>query len=254
MNDFLLTYRSFTTPEKFFELLLTRYKQCERQSAEKVSVIRIRVFSVFKTWVEKFWYDFESANLAKEAQDFFKDVIENGNEAQKKVAERALHSLERQLAGDARKIKSNQDFLPPVHVPKPGQTEIIDFNSEEIARQLTLIDWEMWKQIQPYEFLNSAWTAKGEERERAKNILRFIERSTYISNWVASTICRTGQLKYRTKICAKWIDVSYKLKNMGNFNGCMAIMAAFNLTPVFRLKQTFEVSTKGKSLILISFL
>eukprot|EP01124_Arcella_intermedia_P003214 TRINITY_DN11751_c0_g1_i1.p1 TRINITY_DN11751_c0_g1~~TRINITY_DN11751_c0_g1_i1.p1 ORF type:complete len:882 (-),score=268.25 TRINITY_DN11751_c0_g1_i1:68-2713(-) len=99
----------------------------------------------------------------------------------------------------------------------------------------------MWKQIQPYEFLNSAWTAKGEERERAKNILRFIERSTYISNWVASTICRTGQLKYRTKICAKWIDVSYKLKNMGNFNGCMAIMAAFNLTPVFRLKQTFEI-------------
>ena len=41
-------------------------------------------------------------------------------------------------------------------------------NSEEIARQLTLIEWDMWSSIKPYEFLNLAWTKK-DKASRAGN-------------------------------------------------------------------------------------
>jgi son of sevenless-like protein len=66
---FLMTYRSFTTPHAFLDALLLRYnitpetEKPEKYNPErfpaKKKIIQLRVNNVIKTWVDKYFSDFE---------------------------------------------------------------------------------------------------------------------------------------------------------------------------------------------------
>lgn len=64
---------------------------------------------------------------------------------------------------------------------------VFDFDPEEIARQLTLIDYSLFAKIKPAELLNQAWQ-KAKFRHRAINILRLVDRVNHLTLWVATTI------------------------------------------------------------------
>lgn len=51
----------------------------------------------------------------------------------------------------------------------------LDLLPEEVARQLTLIDFEIFKKIHPTEFVDKAWAGKQKET-KAPNVLALIER------------------------------------------------------------------------------
>jgi hypothetical protein len=50
-----------------------------------------------------------------------------------------------------------------------------------------------------------------------------------------------NNLQRRTVILKKLINIAEHLKEMGNFNGVMEIIAGINMHPITRLKQTWEV-------------
>ena len=64
---------------------------------------------------------------------------------------------------------------------------VFDFDPEEIARQLTIIDFSLFSKIKPAELLNQAWQ-KQKYKHRAQNILRLVERMNNLTLWVATTI------------------------------------------------------------------
>lgn len=78
--------------------------------------------------------------------------------------------------------------------------------AQEIAKQLTLIEWSMWEKIQPWEFLDVAWTKKDKEK-RSPNILSMIERFNEVSVWVTTTICLLEQPRERAKAIKKFIKI-----------------------------------------------
>jgi son of sevenless-like protein len=49
------------------------------------------------------------------------------------------------------------------------------FHPEEMARQLTLIEHDLFKSIKPAECVGQAWNKKDREK-RAPNVLRMIQR------------------------------------------------------------------------------
>lgn len=66
VRAFLLTYRSFTTPDELTSLLIQRYldptnsEGLDRTELEnRTKIIKIRVGNVFKTWLESQYSDFE---------------------------------------------------------------------------------------------------------------------------------------------------------------------------------------------------
>src|SRR3989338_8696929 len=68
MMQFLLTYRSFTDPESFSQLLFDRYmwvpsKDTEDYVLTKQRPIRLRVYNMFKAWFRYFPHDFEACEL-----------------------------------------------------------------------------------------------------------------------------------------------------------------------------------------------
>jgi hypothetical protein len=59
---------------------------------------------------------------------------------------------------------------------------ILHVDPEELARQMTLIDEELWCKIQPWELLGQAWM-KEEKAEKSPNVLAMIVRFNTVNRW-----------------------------------------------------------------------
>merc|ERR1712137_1127881 len=128
----------------------------------------------------------------------------------------------------------------------PGNLLFI-FSEEEIAKQLTLVDFFIYQAIQPAELLNCAWS-KAKYRYRAKNVMNLISRSTLLTRWVSSVIVWQENLKGRIKALTKFINIANHLRKLNNFNSLMAILAGINTSAVYRLKFTREgLNAKAKN-------
>ncbi len=76
--------------------------------------------------------------------------------------------------------KSIMKESPQSIVPKSEQFNLLDVDSTELARQMTLIDWEYFSTIKHYEFLNQGWTKAATSKQSSLNILEMIEYSNRV--------------------------------------------------------------------------
>jgi hypothetical protein len=84
---------------------------------------------------------------------------------------------------------------------------LFDIDDIEIARQFTIMEYELFTKIKPYELLNQSWT-KPKLKHRAVNVLNLINRSTEISSWVSSVIVREPKLRNRVKLYTRLIKIA----------------------------------------------
>lgn len=85
--------------------------------------------------------------------------------------------------------------------------EFIDLDETEIARQLTIIEFELFANIQPTELLNQAWN-KPKLKHRASNVLAMINRSNEVSGWVAAMILKQEKLRTRARMWIKFVKIA----------------------------------------------
>jgi hypothetical protein len=78
--------------------------------------------------------------------------------------------------GERERVFNNQNKPKPI-IPQisPAGLDILDMHTDELARQITVVGYELWWRIKPWEFLGQAWNKKGKE-EKAPNILAMINR------------------------------------------------------------------------------
>jgi len=258
-KTFLLTYQSFTTPEKLLQKLIQRYHVPQKQGQtefewRKIAVpIQLRVVNVLKTWIKDYFSDFNE-KLIQTVKSFCESLRHDGNNA---LANRISDTLNRKIKGLAdddehgtSAEKSKSIFTTPApepRVPKNiwSQTlKIFDIEDEEIARQLTLMDFEIFYNIKATELLNQSWN-KPKLRHRSPNVLILINRFNEISQWTASSILSYSKIKDRSRIMARFIKIAeYCMKSLNNFNTSMAILSGLNAASVHRLKFTKEEMPK----------
>jgi hypothetical protein len=136
-------------------------------------------------------------------------------------------------------------FVRPANVKTDGSFSIFSCDPEEVARQLTIIEFQLFANILPYEFLNQAWT-KADADQRAPNIIAVTRRFNEIALWVTKSILDIKTVRARAKRIAKLIDIAGCLYTLNNFSTLMAFIAGFNKAPVTRLKHTMkEVPAKS---------
>jgi son of sevenless-like protein len=125
-------------------------------------------------------------------------------------------------------IKSNTELLPT-------EINILDFDTQEIARQLTLIDSELFSYIKRSECLDKHWL-KENRRENAPNIDRF----NRLSNWVGYQILQRDEPEDRIIVYEKMIDIAYECLNLSNFHGVFSVAFGLEVASIHRLKRTQE--------------
>uniref|UniRef100_A0A6B2L5K5 Ras-GEF domain-containing protein n=1 Tax=Arcella intermedia TaxID=1963864 RepID=A0A6B2L5K5_9EUKA len=244
---FLLTYRSFTTPEILLVKLRQRYdvpreeNQEDQQYKEKALPIQLRVINVIKLWLDTCFNEMSNKFLL-ELKDFIDTKLMRDHVGQAKSILQILEKQEKlKVSSEKPNFIFNKPPEPPI-IPKGGkiflpELDWMDLDPQEIARQLTLIEFEMLYKIKPSEFLNQSWN-KPKLRHNAKNILDYIDYFNKFSMWCSTRIIFPQKIKQRVKAWVKLIQVADHCYQLKNFNSLTALLSSFMTAPVFRLKHT----------------
>jgi len=124
---------------------------------------------------------------------------------------------------------------------EPGKFDLQDLDPLVLAQQLTLIEAELFYKIVDAEFFHMAWRKENDERTKvAPNVVKLVDRFNKVSYWVATEIVMSTNIKDRVNLMKKFIAMAEHLRDMGNFNGVMEVVAGLNLWSITRLKETWE--------------
>jgi son of sevenless-like protein len=261
---FLLTYRSFTTPHGLLEKLIQRYnlpppsketithKEFGIWQNDVLNKVRLRVSQVIKKWIENHYYDFENdAELVQKVLDFTKMMEETHGSA---FATQIQRALKKQQTSDSSKsivIFDKDDISVPktLYPRKYNENEpinLLEWPSGELARQITLIEYQMFHCIQPKECLNQSWN-KSYREEKAPNIFAMINWFNNVSRWVATCVVQEENPKQRKLTLTKMIHLAEACYKLNNFNAIFEIVSGLQNAAVHRLRKTWEaISTRER--------
>jgi hypothetical protein len=247
LGQFLLTYRSFMTGMDLLHLLRLRCnlppprhmnpEQEDRYLKKFQQPIRLRVFNLIKSWVNQYTHDFvDDPQLTNALSDFLDTLATfDGMAAGAKALKLQLKKKAAGASSKKREVTHRTEPPKPI-IPKDSST-LLDVSPLEMARQLTIIESELYRSIKPWEFLNQAWAKKG--GVGAPNVLEMIHWSTKISGFVATEIMKT-QIQKKVRIIQFFIQVGQALLELNNFNALMEILAGFENAAVWRLQPFFQ--------------
>ncbi|XP_041260182.1 son of sevenless homolog 1 isoform X2 [Onychostruthus taczanowskii] len=268
VRTFLTTYRSFCRPQELLSLLIERFEipepepteadriamengdqplsaELKRFRKEYIQPVQLRVLNVCRHWVEHHFYDFErDADLLKRLEEFIGTVR---GKAMKKWVESITKIINRKKQAQAIGPSHNITFESPPpaiewHISKPGHTETFDLltlHPIEIARQLTLLESDFYRAVQPSELVGSVWT-KEDKEINSPNLLKMIRHTTNLTLWFEKCIVETENLEERVIVVSRIIEILQVFQELNNFNGVLEIVSAMNSAAVYRLDHTFE--------------
>ncbi|KAI4220152.1 MAG: hypothetical protein LQ349_008161, partial [Xanthoria aureola] len=112
-------------------------------------------------------------------------------------------------------------------------------SDEEIAQELTRIDWIMFSSIRPRDFVRhvSLPEANREKCKSLENVTRMIQQFNHVAFWIANIILLRDKPKHRAKALEKCMAIAW----LNNYNSLGAVVAGINGTAVHRLYQTREL-------------
>ncbi|TEA09778.1 Cell division control protein 25 [Colletotrichum sidae] len=245
-NTFLLTYRSFTTAQDLFKLLVNRFgiqppeglsqADFEAWRDRKQKLIRFRVVNILKSWFDNFWmedHNEESKQLIRDVYTFARDTVKStetpGSGPLMTVLDQRLGGKD---AGARRMVQTlNQNTPSPIMPKNMKKLKFLDIDVTEFARQLTIIESRLYGKIKPTECLNKTWQKKvGEgEPEPAPNVKALILHSNQMTNWVAEMILAQMDVKKRVIVIKHFVAVADKCRSLNNFSTLTSVISALGV-------------------------
>eukprot|EP00127_Corallochytrium_limacisporum_P002224 Clim_evm12s109 gene=Clim_evmTU12s109 len=253
-DTFMLTFHSFTTPMKLMDLLVKSYNvdpgwrldPLMTQEFNQVVVIpvRLRIVDALKTWLNKNFEDFDGdPNLVDLLNEFCERLTKDLPSAAKVLKE--LYNRNK-IYGPS--VSRNQRIRAQSEAPKPIQPKrgdnmtLLDIDPLEAARQLCLIDFAIYKRIQPKECMDLAWSKKT-LNHRAVNILSMINRFNDFTLWVAQKAIFPETAEERVANIRHLIKIATYCRQLNNYSAVMAIQGGMISAAVSRMKKTWALLT-----------
>lgn len=291
VDSFLTTYRSFISdPEELLDLLIERYRipdppvyvvcrnnygqpddlteidrafyrsYLKRFKQEYTKPVKMRVINVLKSWIKNHYYDFERRPSLLDKLDAFLDEIYNND----KVLRSLVVSI-RKLIHHKRTSQSNDFEFMPSKEPPPilwwiaGPNEykkfdILTLHPIEFARQLTLIEFDLFRAIKPSELIDvrdlGVKSRKDDKYESSPNLRKMTRHFTLISYWVRKCIVETEDFDKRSAIYNRSVEIMGVLRELNNFSGLLSIGSAIESAPIMRLSHTCKTLSSVNAKIL----
>ncbi|KAN0085168.1 Ras guanine nucleotide exchange factor domain containing protein [Elaphomyces granulatus] len=270
VSTFYLTFRLFATPMEFAAALAERYDYIG-DTPEAAAPVRLRVYNMFKGWLESHWRhdcdnvaldfitDFAKTKLMDSLPNAGKRIIELAEKVSTvhgPVVPRLMSSIGKTNTVIAQYVHPDTPFPAPILTKsqvnllkqwKNGGTHIsiLDFDPLELARQFTIKESRIFCSILPEELLATEWMKKS--GSLAVNVRAMSTLSTDLANLVADSILQLEEPKKRAVIIKQWVKIANKCLELNNYDSLMAIICSLNSSTISRLKRTWElVSQKSK--------
>ncbi|THD27109.1 putative ras GTP exchange factor son of sevenless [Fasciola hepatica] len=271
VSVFLMTYRRYMTASELLELLIerfnvpepdftkaaenTRFSNSDSESPITVALrLEKRFRSVYKRRVQYRVLNF----LIKWVKNtpFYRLDIQNNQPVRKRLSEfldsvdaRNLSdnvaNIRKSLRGDRVRLIQTLQQLPPEPldlglVSRADDVRVTNVHPLELARQITLYEWELYSRI---EF----WEVNGKEKIKAPNLQASMNFSNKIKWWLVYSIMTADHLEDRLLVMQRIADLMVLLEQLNNLQGAQEAKAALLSSPVFRLYNTYDaLITKSK--------
>lgn len=213
VRTFLTTFRSFCSPQELLELLIERFEipdpslvydsndkdvsmetdkyhkasqreDWKRYKKEFVQPVQFRVLNVLRHWVDHHYYDFERDPTLQHNLMKFLETVKG--KSMRKWVDSVLKIVQRKIESDDnhRQITFSFGHSPPAieyHLQVPeNEFNLLTLHPLELARQLTLLEFELYKNVKPSELVGSVWTGKDKEI-KSPNLLKIMKNTTNVS-------------------------------------------------------------------------
>lgn len=258
-----LTFRLFAKPEEFAQALVRRFEYIG-DSPSMTNPVRLRVYNVFKGWMESHWrhdaddtalpviVGFARNNLASVlpmAGRRLLELAEKVSTAGQSDVPRVVSVIGRTSTSAAVYVDPNTPLPVPI-ISKSQLTalknwkqsgspvSILDFDALELARQITLKTSKIFCSILPEELLATEWTKRSSSL--AVNVRAMSTLSTDISNLVSDSVLQLEEPKKRAAIIKQWVKIANKCLDLHNFDTLMAIICSLDSTNIKRMRKTWE--------------
>lgn len=246
-HAFLTTFKSFTTADMVFDQLVGRFKmappvylsedEIEEWREKKQKSTQQRVLTLFTMWLEDHNMIKEDPHIVYRLQGFLQSIIDPHPLAI--PAKLILEAIERLSHVPLAPLTP----LTPAQTPKRRRqprfpaTELSKMDAQEIAQQLTLIEYRMYAKIRVQE----CW-----EWGRTGGMLHdFLSTHDRLASWVKSSVLNPPHVAKRAEIVDFWITCAEKCRAVNNISSMHAIVTALSSHVISRLDQTWAHSTQA---------
>lgn len=271
VSTFYLTFRLFATPLEFAQTLADRFEYIG-ESPHAAGPVRLRVYNVFKGWLESHWrHDRDTMALDFVTEFANTTLMQNLPSAGKRLADlaekvsmvhgpivpRLVSSMGKTNTATAQYIHPDTPLPPPILGKKENNLlkhwkngeaslSIMDFDPMELARQFTVKESRIFCSILPEELLDTEWMKKS--GSLAVNVRAMSTLSTDLAHLVSDSILQLEEPKKRAVVIKHWIKIANQCLELNNYDSLMAIICSLNSSMISRLKRTWEViSQKTKT-------
>ncbi|KAF9013532.1 ras guanine nucleotide exchange factor domain-containing protein [Cyathus striatus] len=267
---FFLTFRLFASPIELVDVLVARYnlspphgisyEELQFWQQRKALPVRLRVSNFLKMWVEQYWRPGVDDRALPSLTTFTRDglALLFPGPAQRILELLNIRRQSSDLSVSPKPDRSRDPGMsinPPVsatisEIPRPTMTKtllaslrkrdfasisVTDFDALELARQLTIMECNLYCAIQPEEILET-----GQEGVKPPvNVKAVSSLSTVITGWVAESILNEPELKKRTLLVKFFVKVADRCSSLSNYSTSRSILAALDSSTISRLHQTW---------------
>lgn len=118
------------------------------------------------------------------------------------------------------------------------QTNFLHLDCAEMAAQLTIKDFQLFRDIQPSEYVIDLFQCPS--KYGTPNLSKFCQLANSEMFWVVTQICKESNIRQRTRAIKNFIQIAKHCLECKNYNSLFAIIGGLGHGSVQRLKQTWD--------------
>jgi len=127
--------------------------------------------------------------------------------------------------------------------------QVVSISAVDLAKQIALIDFSIFRSIHPREFLKENW------KRRSEGFIKLLgDRCKDLSRWICTAILKAEDKDTRCSLIQKFIDVAQNALNLKDFTGFFGVMNGLQHPAIERLTQTFQALKQPYPQVFKSFI
>ncbi|KAH7915727.1 ras guanine nucleotide exchange factor domain-containing protein [Hygrophoropsis aurantiaca] len=242
-KTFLLTFRTFVSPEDLLNLLMERFERYPSQSMGLykgnnrgeglVRSVHDRILAVLASWMENDRLFNEDPHISKTVTKFLSGIHAPAHSVfTARSMLQSNGSLARQQSTNRKRKVGSKKYRRP----KSNTVDLLRWDPNDIAEQLCLFEFDYYAAVRPQECLN--WR-KAHSGKDVANIIAFFDTHEQLSVWVKMSVFSGDTSKKRANIVDFWIRVADKCRKIHNFHSLSAIIGGLADPDLARLPSTW---------------
>ena len=233
ISKVIYTYDHYISEQNLMLILINHYMiprplgmsegEYKKYRSEKIIPIKKRILMILKFWIDERSYDYEkSPNLKTLILCFLHFIQKIDDDIKNLQSYKQILELAHIKLSSHNKIKSISIFHNENTL---DERILINYSEDDIAKQLTSIDSEMFCKIPIYELMDKRWDKLNNKIE-APNYFKYLQRSNDFHYWILYVILKHQNDTSRQFYVTKFIKVALLCEEYHNYATMHSIFSA----------------------------